>query len=89
MKEEEKVEGIKEVVKSTIKKTHSKVGDKVCTVIEYAGMTGINSRLKFWLRKKYDNKETRTAEEWYKELLKENAISEKPAILDQLILGSK
>lgn len=66
-----------------------KLGDKMCTVMEYAGMTGLNSRLKFWLKKKYDSKEQRTANEWCDALMSEKAIDEKPEILDQVVPVSK
>ena len=70
-------------------KKKTKFGDKECTVMQYAGMTGLNSRLKFWLQKKYDSKEMRTANEWCEALMNEKAISEKPEILDQTVTVSE
>ncbi len=72
--------------KTTRKKS---IGDTKVTVLQYASMTGVGSRLRLWLNLKFDTKEFKTANEWCDILLKEGAISEKPEILTQPVSASK
>jgi len=71
------------------KKNTKTLGDKECTILEYASFTGLSKRLDVWMRKTYDTKEVLSAKAWADRLLKAGAISESPEILNQINSASK
>lgn len=71
------------------KNSKIKFGDKKMTISKYASATSLGPRLKPWLSRMYDSKETRTANEWFDEMKSQGVQSEKPEILGALVPGSK
>lgn len=65
------------------------LGDKECTILQYAALTGLGKRLDVWVRKTYDTKEILSANAWAKKLVEAGAINESPEILNQTVTVSK
>lgn len=61
------------------------VANKEMTAINFSEMIGLSKSGKFWVRKRFDQTETRKASVWSDEFIKHGAISTPPSILSQII----